>query len=48
MEEPEVYEIDAELLGRVFDILDALNEIKETLPPRIVALMECFDDEVLH
>ncbi len=48
MEEPEVYEIDAELLGRVFDILDALNEIKETLPSHIVAMMECFDDEVLH
>lgn len=48
MEEPEVYEIDAELLVRVFDILDALNEIKETLPSHIVAMMECSDDEVLH
>lgn len=49
MDDYEFYEIDVELLRRVFDILDALDEIKETLPAHIVAMMECFDDdEVLH
>lgn len=49
MENPEVYEIDAELMVRIFDILDALNDIKETLPAHIVGLMECFDDhKVTH
>lgn len=50
MEDQEFYQIEAELMGRVFEILDALNDIKETLPPNIVALMECFhdEDEAIH
>ena len=50
MEDQEFYQIEAELLARVFEILDALNDIKETLPPNIVALMECFhdEDEAIH
>ncbi len=48
MEDQEFYQIEAELMVRVFEILDALNDIKETLPAHIVAMMECFDDEVLH
>lgn len=49
MEDPEVYEIDAELMERIFELLGALDEIKETLPPHIVGLMEYFDDDkVMH
>lgn len=38
--EPEVYYLDAELLLRLFALLEYLNSIKETLPPHIVALLE--------
>lgn len=50
LEDLGTYEIDADLMVRIFEILDALNDIKETLPPNIVALMECFhdEDEAIH
>lgn len=48
-DEPEVYHVDAELMLRLFALLDYLNSIKETLPPHIVALLEAPDpDEVKH
>lgn len=48
-DEPEVYHVDAELMLRLFALLDYLNSIKETLPPHIVALLETPDhDEVKH
>ena len=47
--EPEVYYLDAELLLRLFALLEYLNSIKETLPPHIVALLEATDpDTVKH
>lgn len=38
--DPEVYEVKAELMLRLFALLDYLNRIKETLPPHVVALLE--------
>lgn len=47
--EPEVYYLDAELLLRLFALLEYLNSIKETLPLHIVALLEAPNhDEVKH
>lgn len=47
--EPEVYEVGAELMLRLFALLDYLNSVKETLPPHVVALLEAPDpDEVKH
>lgn len=46
---PEVYHVDAELMLRLFALLDYLNSIKKTLPPHIAALLETPDpDEVKH
>ena len=44
-DEPEVYYLDAELLLRLFALLEYLNSIKETLPPHIVALLEATDPD---
>lgn len=48
MTEPDVYEIPADTVLRMFELLSALENIRDKLPPEVLGLMESFGDEDIH